>query len=150
MTDPQTDRLIHILLADDDEDDRFLIVEAFRQQFPGSRLTMVEDGAELLEFMERREAYLHTPPDMPDLILLDLNMPRIDGRDVLRQLKQNSLWQHIPVVVLTTSDAAPDVQRSYFDGANSFITKPANFQGLLDTAHVLGQYWFNVVTIPRS
>ena len=74
MTDLQTDRPVHILLADDDEDDRFLIVEAFRQQFPGSRLTMVEDGAELLEFMERREAYLHTPPDMPDLIKSEIHL----------------------------------------------------------------------------
>ncbi len=147
MNDPQTDKPVHILLADDDEDDRFLVLEAFRQKFPGSRLTMVEDGEELLEFLERREAYLHMPPDMPDLILLDLNMPRIDGRDALRQLKQNPSWRHIPVVVLTTSDAQPDVQRSYIDGANSFITKPSNFHGLLNIAHVLGQYWFNVVTI---
>lgn len=147
MNDPQTDKPVHILLADDDEDDRFLVLEAFRQQFPDSRLTMVEDGEELLEFLERREAYQHTPPDMPDLILLDLNMPRIDGRDVLRQLKQNPSWRHIPVVVLTTSDAQPDVQRSYTDGANSFITKPSNFQGLLNTAQILGQYWFKVVTI---
>ena len=150
MSDPQTDRPIHILLADDDEDDRYLVLEAFRQQYPDSRLTMVEDGEELLEFLERRAAYQNVLPDLPDLILLDLNMPRIDGRDVLRQLKQNPSWRHIPVVVLTTSDAQPDIQRSYLDGANSFITKPNNFNGLLHTAHILGQYWFKVVTIPSS
>lgn len=148
--DPQTDRSVHILLADDDEDDRFLVQEAFRQQYPGSRLTMVEDGEELLQFLERREAYQYLPPDTPDLILLDLNMPRIDGRDVLRQLKQNPLWRHIPVVVLTTSDAPPDVQQAYSDGANSFITKSSDFQGLLNTAHILGQYWFKIVTISPS
>ncbi len=149
MNGLQTDRPVHILLADDDEDDRFLVLEAFRQQYPDSRMTLVEDGEELLEFLERRQAYQDIPPDVPDLILLDLNMPRVDGRHVLRQLKQNPSWRHIPVVVLTTSDAQPDVHTSYLDGANSFITKPSNFQGLLNTAHILGQYWFKVVTIPN-
>ena len=150
MNNIRTDRPAHILLADDDEDDRFLVSEAFRQQYPDTRLTTVEDGVELMEFLERRKAYRNIPPDMPDLILLDLNMPRVDGREVLLQLKQNPSWRHIPVVVLTTSDAPPDVHQSYTNGANSFITKPNNFQKLLDATHVLGQYWFKVVMIPRS
>lgn len=136
---------MHILLADDDEDDRFLILEAFRRQYPTSRLSSVEDGEELLSFLGNQSP----KTDMPDLILLDLNMPRLDGREVLKQLKGNPAWCHIPVVVLTTSDAQPDVQRSYLDGANSFITKPTNFQGLLNTTQVLWHYWFEVVTMPQ-
>lgn len=150
MNDQRTDRPVHILLADDDEDDRYLILEAFRRQYPGSRLSAVEDGEELLTFLEQRTAQSSAESDLPDLILLDLNMPRLDGREVLRQLKKNSSLCHIPVVVLTTSDAQPDVQRSYVDGANSFITKPANFQGLMNTAQILWNYWFEVVTIPQA
>lgn len=145
MSDEQTERTVHILLADDDEDDRYLIQEAFRRQYPASRLSAVQDGEELLSFLGKQSP----KTDMPDLILLDLNMPRLDGREVLKQLKGNPDWCHIPVVVLTTSDAQPDVQRSYTDGANSFITKPANFQGLLDTTQVLWHYWFEVVTRPQ-
>ncbi len=147
MTTPNPSRAIHILLADDDEDDRFLTCEAFRQHFPASQLSFVEDGEELLDYLTHSGQYAGTNHPLPDLILLDLNMPRKDGREALQQIKTNEQLRPIPIIVLTTSDAQDDIDQSYSNGANSFITKPASFHRLSQICQTIGQYWFSVVTL---
>lgn len=147
MTDQLQPKPIHILLVDDDEDDRYLTREAFYQHYPSSCISFAEDGEDLLDFLAYEGRYLGAPHTLPELILLDLNMPRKDGREALREIKANAQFRHIPIVVLTTSDAREDIESSYFNGANSFITKPPTFQGLSEVTKAIGQYWFNVVTI---
>lgn len=147
MTDQLQPKSIHILLVDDDEDDRYLTREAFHQHFPASRFSFAEDGEDLLDFLQYQGRYTNAAHSLPELILLDLNMPRKDGREALRELKANERFRHIPIVVLTTSDAKDDIETSYFNGANSFITKPPTFQQLSEVTKAIGQYWFNVVTI---
>lgn len=147
MTSQQTQKPIHILLADDDEDDRFLTREAFLKHFPISQMQFVEDGEELMEYLNRTGRYKDSQAEMPELILLDLNMPRKDGREALQEIKTDQRLRHIPVIVLTTSDAQEDVENSYFWGANSFITKPTSYQKLVDVTKAIGQYWFEVVRI---
>lgn len=137
---------IHILLVDDDEDDRYLTGEAFRQHFPASQVSAVEDGEELIEFLHYSGRYADASHPLPELILLDLNMPRKDGREALRDIKSNPGLRHIPVVILTTSDAQADIRASYFNGANSFITKPTSYQRLSEVTQAIGHYWFNVVS----
>ncbi|GAB3337279.1 response regulator [Larkinella ripae] len=134
-------------MADDDEDDRFLTREAFRQQFPVTEMSIVEDGEELMEFLRRTGRYERSEHQLPELILLDLNMPRKDGREALQEIKTDQELRHIPVVVLTTSDAGIDIENSYTWGANSFITKPASFKKLMDITQTIGEYWFNVVKV---
>ena len=147
MTDQVQPKSIHILLVDDDEDDRYLTREAFHQHFPASRFSFAEDGEDLLDFLQYQGRYTNAAHSLPELILLDLNMPRKDGREVLRELKTNERFRHIPIVVLTTSDAKDDIETSYFNGANSFITKPPTFQRLSEVTKAIGQYWFDVVTM---
>lgn len=145
MTDQAQTKPVHILLADDDEDDRYLTREALLQHFPVSQVSAVEDGEELIEFLNYSGRYVGAEHELPELILLDLNMPRKDGREALREIKNNSTLRHIPIVILTTSDARDDIQTSYFNGANSFITKPNSYQRLSEVTKAIGQYWFSVV-----
>ena len=147
MTMQQPTKPVHILLADDDEDDRFLTREAFRQQFPVTEMEIVEDGEELMEFLRRTGRYESSNHSLPELILLDLNMPRKDGREALQEIKSDRELRHIPVVILTTSDAGVDIDNSYLWGANSFITKPSSFKTLMDITQTIGDYWFNVVKV---
>ncbi len=147
MTMQQPTKPVHILLADDDEDDRFLTREAFRQQFPVTEMNVVEDGEELMEFLRRTGRYESSNHSLPELILLDLNMPRKDGREALQEIKSDRELRHIPVVILTTSDAGIDIDNSYLWGANSFITKPSSFKTLMDITQTIGDYWFNVVKV---
>ena len=147
MTDQIQPRPIHILLVDDDEDDRYLTREAFHQNYPQSRISFAEDGEDLLDFLHHRGRYAGAVHTLPELILLDLNMPRKDGRDALREIKASDRFRHIPIVVLTTSDAKADIETSYYNGANSFITKPTTFQRLSEVTKAIGQYWFTVVTV---
>jgi CheY-like chemotaxis protein len=139
---------VHILLADDDPDDRLLTAEAFVEARLANRLHTVEDGVELMDFLHRRHPYTHTP--RPGLILLDLNMPRKDGRQALAEIKNDPDLAHIPVVVLTTSAEEEDILRTYGLGANSYITKPVTFEGLVHAVGVLGQYWFSLVDLPAE
>jgi CheY-like chemotaxis protein len=147
MIDQTQPRPIHILLVDDDEDDRYLTREAFHQHYPASRISFAEDGEDLLDFLKYQGRYTGAAHTLPELILLDLNMPRKDGREALREIKASEHLRHIPIVVLTTSDAKEDIETSYFNGANSFITKPPTFQRLSEVTQAIGQYWFNVVTV---
>ena len=137
---------VHILLADDDPDDRLLTTEAFAEARLVNQLHHVDDGVELLKFLHRRPPYTQAP--RPGLILLDLNMPRMDGRQALAEIKNDPDLAHIPVVVLTTSAEEEDILRSYGLGANSYITKPVTFDGLVHAVGVLGQYWFSLVDLP--
>jgi CheY-like chemotaxis protein len=137
---------VHILLADDDPDDRLLTAEAFAEARLANQLHTVEDGVALMDFLHRRPPYTDKP--RPGLILLDLNMPRKDGRQALAEIKNNPDLAHIPVVVLTTSAEEEDVLRTYELGANSYITKPVTFEGLVHAVGVLGQYWFSLVDLP--
>jgi CheY-like chemotaxis protein len=140
---------ITILLADDDADDRMLAADALAESRLANRLMCVEDGEELLQYL-RREGRFADPKvsPRPGLILLDLNMPRKDGRQALREIKSDPDLRHIPVVVLTTSKAQEDVYRTYSLGVNSFITKPVTFEGLIEVMKGLGRYWFEIVELP--
>jgi CheY-like chemotaxis protein len=138
---------MHVLLADDDEDDRFLTREAFKQHFPQSQISFVEDGEDLLHYLTYSGRYFGATHALPELILLDLNMPRKDGRVALSEIKANNNLRHIPTIILTTSDTREDIESAYFNGANSFITKPNSFQHLSEVAKAIGQYWFRVVTV---
>ncbi|MDC0712282.1 response regulator [Stigmatella sp. ncwal1] len=141
---------ITILMADDDADDRELAREALRVSQIPSDLRCVEDGEELFEYLNRRGRYSdpQTAP-APGLILLDLNMPRMDGREVLRTLKNDPLLKRIPVIILSTSRRDEDVLRSYDLGANCFITKPGSFSELIQLMKVLDAHWVQTAELPR-
>lgn len=140
---------ITILMADDDPDDRKLTQEALEEGRLINDIRFVEHGEELLEYLRRQGKY--APPaeaPRPGLILLDLNMPRKDGRAVLKDIKSDPALRTIPVVVLTTSKADEDVYRSYDLGVNSYIVKPVTFEALVDILQTLGKYWFEIVELP--
>ena len=140
---------ITILMADDDPDDRLLTADALKEARLINDIRFVENGEELLEYL-RRTGKFAAPADAPrpGLILLDLNMPRKDGRAVLKDLKQDAELRTIPVVVLTTSKDDEDVYRSYDLGVNSYIVKPVTFEALVDILQTLEKYWFEIVELP--
>ena len=142
-------KLITILLADDDLDDRELTKEALAECRLANEIHFVEDGEQLIDYLFRRGAYANlTSEPLPGLILLDLNMPRKDGREALKEIKANPNLRRIPIVVLTTSKAEEDILRTYDLGVNSYITKPVTFGSLVETIKVLGKYWFEIVELP--
>jgi CheY-like chemotaxis protein len=145
----ETKRPVTILMADDDADDRDFARTAAQEGRLMNELRFVEDGEELLDYLHRRGAYAD-PKDSPrpGLILLDLNMPRKDGREALREIKGDPSLRQIPVVVLTTSKTEEDILRSYDLGANCFITKPVTFEGLVEVVKVLDRHWFQLVELP--
>ena len=145
----QTKKSIPILMADDDEDDRLLTGDAFREYRVGNELLFVEDGEELMDYLYRRGKFIDPKSSpRPGLILLDLNMPRKDGREALEEIKSDPDLRSIPVVILTTSKAEEDIVRSYDLGVNSFITKPVTFEGLVEVVKTLGKYWIEIVELP--
>jgi CheY-like chemotaxis protein len=138
-----------ILLAEDDPDDQYLISEACDESGVATQLFIVQDGEELLDYLNQRGNY--TDPvqwPRPNLILLDLNMPRKDGREALAEIKAQPELRRIPVVVLTTSQAEEDILRAYDLGVSGFITKPVKFSGLLEVMKKLSNYWLNTVELP--
>ena len=142
---------IIILLADDDEEDRMLAGDALAESRVVNDLRFVENGEELLDYLYRRGKYAgpNSAPT-PGLILLDLNMPRKDGREALREIKADPDLRRIPVVVLTTSKAEEDIYRTYDLGANSFITKPVHFNALVEVMKEIGRYWIEIVELPSG
>ena len=142
---------ITILMADDDPDDRLLTADALKEARLINDIRFVENGEELLEYL-RRTGKFAEPADAPrpGLILLDLNMPRKDGRTVLKELKQDAELRTIPVVVLTTSKDDEDVYHSYDLGVNSYIVKPVTFEALVDILQTLEKYWFEIVELPPT
>jgi len=142
-------RPIVILLADDDAEDREMTRKALDTNRLANEFYAVGDGEELLDFLHHRGAY--APPALsptPGLILLDLNMPKMDGREALAAIKADPTLRRIPVVVMTTSQAEQDISKTYDLGSNSFISKPITLAGLIEVTKVLGQYWFQIVRLP--
>ncbi len=138
-----------ILLADDDPDDRLLVKEAFEENHLLNPLHMVEDGEQLMDYLYRRGRFAEYAV-RPNLILLDLNMPRKSGIEALQEIKSDASLRTIPVIVLTTSKAEEDILRTYDLGVNSFIVKPVTFDSLVDLVKELGKYWFQLVELPNS
>lgn len=145
----QTKKSISILMADDDEDDRLLTQDAFKEYRVCNDLRFVENGEELMDYLHRKGKFSDpkTSP-RPGLILLDLNMPRKDGREALAEIKSDPNLRSIPIVVLTTSKAEEDIVSTYELGVNSFITKPVTFEGLVEVVKTLGKYWIEIVELP--
>ena len=138
-----------ILLADDDDDDIFLIRDSFKRSKLAFELHTVEDGMELMDYLKRQGAYANpVSSPRPCIIILDLNMPRKDGRQALKEIKESPELQSIPVVVLSTSKTDEDINRCYCAGAASFITKPVTFQSMCEVVAKLGEYWLQIVSLP--
>jgi len=142
---------ITILMADDDEDDCFMAEEALKEARVKNTIRFVHDGEELIEYLYHRGRYSN-PVDSPrpGLILLDLNMPKKDGREALEEIKSDAQLRKIPIVVLTTSKAEEDILKTYNLGVNSFITKPVSFEGLVEVMKTLKKYWFDIVKLPTA
>ena len=142
---------VTVLVADDDSDDRDMTREAFDESRILNKLHFVEDGEQLLQYLRRQGRYADSEAfPRPGLILLDLNMPRMDGRSALREIKTDPELRKIPVIIMTTSRAEEDIFRSYDEGASSFITKPVKFAELVETIRSLGHYWLELVELPEE
>ncbi len=142
---------LSILMVDDDDDDCLMTKEALKEVRINSDIAFVKDCEELIDYLQHQGKY--SEPDSsprPNLILLDLNMPKKRGCEVLKEIKSNPELQSIPIIVLTTSKSEEDVLRAYDLGANSFITKPASFEMLVDVMKTLTKYWFDIVKLPQE
>lgn len=145
----QRGRSIQLLMAEDDPDDRLLARDALAESRLANDLKIVEDGEKLLDYLYRRNRFADpvTSP-RPDLMLIDLNMPRKDGREAIKEIKADPDLRRIPIVVLTTSQSDEDVCRSYDLGVASYISKPVTFEGLVAVMKTIGFYWFDIVELP--
>ena len=143
---PNKNRPIEILLVEDSPSDTELTIEALREGKLNNRLSHVEDGVEAMEFLSRKRCYTQAP--RPDLILLDLNLPRKDGRELLAELKSDPDLMTIPVVVLTTSKADQDILQAYQLQANCYITKPVDFDQFVNVVRSVEHFWLEVATLP--
>jgi CheY-like chemotaxis protein len=143
-------KTLTILMADDDRDDCLLVKEAFAEARIINDLRFVHDGKELLEYLLHQGRFKEAAPPRPGLILLDLNMPLMDGRQALKKIKGDPDLRSIPVVILTTSREDQDILRTYDLGANSYITKPVTFEGLVAVMKELKTYWLEIVELPEE
>jgi CheY-like chemotaxis protein len=153
MSSPSAERSsITILMADDDEDDRVLTAGALKQSRLINDVRFVVDGDDLMQYLRGQGAYGPggIPAPRPGLILLDLNMPKKDGREALAEIKGDPLLRRIPVVVLTTSKGEEDIVRTYDLGVNSFVSKPVTFEELAAVMGTLACYWFDLVELPQD
>ena len=141
-------RSIEILLVEDNPGDARLTIEAMREAKMSNRITVVEDGVEAMAFLRRQGSFGEAP--RPDLILLDLNLPRKDGREVLAEVKADPALKRIPVVILTTSRAEEDVLRAYDLHANCYVTKPVDLAQFMKIVSQIDEFWVKVVTLPRK
>jgi CheY-like chemotaxis protein len=142
---------VTILVADDDPDDRKLTLEAFAESRLTNELRFVEDGVEVFDYLNRRGRYTNEEDcPWPSLILLDLNMPRMDGREVLKKLKSDPRYAGIRIIVMTTSKSEADIVSSYSLSAASYITKPVTFEALVEVVRALGRYWLEIVELPEN
>lgn len=140
---------VNILLAEDDEDDYLLIIDALRESRLANEMHWVTDGEHLMDYLYRRGEYRDSDKSpTPGIILLDLNMPRKDGREALEEIKSDPTLRKIPIIVLTSSKSEEDTLRSYDLGVNSFIRKPVKFEEFVDMVKILGKYWFEIVELP--
>ena len=139
-----------ILVVDDDEEDRMLTKEGIEESSLDCDLQFVEDGEQAMEYLLNKGAFKSKAKfPVPKLILLDLNMPKKDGREVLAEIKQHPVLRKIPVIVLTTSSSPDDISQMYQSGVNSFITKPISFSGMVQAMTSIKEFWFEVVTLPK-
>jgi two-component system, chemotaxis family, response regulator Rcp1 len=139
---------VHILMVEDNDGDIFLTTEALKNAKVINQLSVVHDGVEAIDFLRRRGKYEGAP--RPDLILLDLNLPRKDGREVLAEIKPDPDLGRIPVVVLTSSKAEADIIRAYDLHANCYISKPVDFAGLIEVVKSINEFWLTVVRLPPN
>jgi CheY-like chemotaxis protein len=147
----QDGKPITILVADDDPDDQILIQDALTESRLANDVRFVEDGEELMDYLLHRHKYADAASAPgPGLILLDLNMPRKDGREAIREIKADAQLKFIPIVVLTTSRAEEDIYKTYNLGVSSFITKPVTFESFVELMRLLGRYWFEIVELPME
>jgi CheY-like chemotaxis protein len=151
-SDAGTHSPVTILMADDDEDDRLLTADALKQSRLINDVRFVVDGDDLMQYLRRTGAYGAggIPAPRPGLILLDLNMPKKDGREALAEIKRDPMLRGIPVVVLTTSKGEEDIVRTYELGVNSFVSKPVSFDELARVMQTLAGYWFELVELPDN
>lgn len=142
---------IVILMADDDDDDFLLTKKALKESKLLNQLIRVKDGEELIEYLRKEGKYENDDNCIrPGVILLDLNMPRKDGREALKEIKSDDRFSSIPIIVFTTSKAEEDIYKTYKLGVNSFITKPVTFENLTQVMRTLGAYWFEIVELPKE
>jgi two-component system, response regulator len=141
---------IPLLMADDDPDDRMLMKDALEENGITNELHFVEDGLQLMDYLHKRGQYNDNNTLRPGLILLDLNMPKIDGREALKLIKSDTSLRRIPVIVLTTSRAEQDISSMYDLGVNSVICKPGRFMKLVEVAREIGHYWLSTVSLPAT
>jgi CheY-like chemotaxis protein len=139
---------IRILMAEDDPEDQMFVRKAFREARSINVLACVNDGEELLQYLRRQGKYAKAAP--PDVLLLDLNMPKMDGMEALKEIKSDPDLKSIPVVILTTSAADEDIIRSYDLGASSYIQKPVTFEKMLEVVETIGKYWLGIVKLPPN
>ncbi len=137
-----------ILIADDDADDRIFLEQAMRQNGYTQNIRFVEDGEELMDYLSREGRYTELNAPWPNLLILDLNMPRKNGFQALQEIKDSPRLRRLPVVVMTTSSADEDVVKTYNLGVNSFVTKPFNFNRLVEIVGALKTYWMDTVKLP--
>ena len=143
-----TKKTLFVLMADDDDDYYLLAKQAFEEACPQHELFRVEDGEELMNYL--RELGKYAGSKRPDVILLDLNMPRKNGRQALQEMKADPHLKNIPVVILTTSKAEKDIQESYRHGAHSYIWKPIGYKQLTEVMKTFCQYWFDTMELPKN
>ena len=146
----QSQKPIEILLADDDAEDRMLIVDALHESRLKNNIECVENGEELMDYLHMRGKYSGRKNQAPPgIILLDLNMPKKDGREALKEIKSDAKLRSIPIIILTTSKAEEDILKTYNLGVNSYITKPVTFAAMVEVMKTLNKYWFEIVELPE-
>lgn len=138
----------YILIAEDDADDRFLLETAFREVGSKEELAFVQNGVELLQFLETLNEKTDLSKRFPAFIMLDLNMPKKDGREVLKEIKENRLYKKIPIVVFTTTKNENEIARCYDLGANSYVVKPVNYEELVNVIRDIRDYWLRISALP--
>lgn len=144
-------RPIHIMVADDDEDDRALVKYALSESISPNIVYFVENGEQLLDYLNHRGIYSNPEKSIrPDFILLDLDMPKMNGREALKEIKEDAELRSIPIVIFSTSKAPKDINSTYRMGANSFITKPVTYEALVRVMKILSEYWFDTTELPLA
>lgn len=138
----------YILIAEDDADDRFLLETAFREIGSKEELVFVQNGVELFQFLATQNGKPELSKRFPGFIMLDLNMPKKDGREVLKEIKENCLYKKIPIIVFTTTKNENDISRCYDLGANSYVVKPVNYEELMNVIRDIRNYWLRVSALP--
>lgn len=144
------DKPVIIVMADDDPDDLLLTEDALREADISSNFRTVTDGEDLISYLKRTDGYSERNAPRPDLILLDINMPKMNGHEVLTRLQADEALREIPVVIITTSGDPEDVRLAYRSGARSYVQKPRTFGELVDAMMTIGQYWFRTVELPPN